>query len=446
MTRAQELLAQLETVVQSLKVEIETAQTVRVSTAAELIAALAVGGNIQLLRGTFSGNFTVTKPTTLVGERDAVLTPLDLLTPTLSVRSSDVSLSGFTIRNGAPDRDCVIVGSFTATDALLQPARVVLDGLSIEAGTKGGHRGIALHGSHHTVKHCRVTGFWEAGRDSQAIWAHNGPGPYVIEDNYLEASGETILLGGDRVKIPNCVPEDVIIRRNTCYKPDAWRTNGSTVKNSIEVKNGRRVLIEDNVCDGNWRSGQDGNPIVITVRNQYGDTPWVVVDDITVRGNVTRRCKDGYALAILGFDGNYTSQQSQTIRIEHNLFADSPNGFKIGNGVQASLIIRNNTLPAVTGNLMQLYDTRTVPVKSPLTFTANVAKSGAYGISGTNAGVGLPSLLAYTTLVDVSGNVLEKSAERNIPYPPGNTLVEPGGLQALIDPVTFKLRNGQAGY
>ena len=76
---------------------------------------------------------------------------------------------------------------------------------------------------------------------------------------------------------------------NTLAKPETWRALTGAVKNSLEFKAVRRALVENNVIDGNWKDGQDGSPILLTPRNQYGDTPWVVVEDVTIRGNIVRR-------------------------------------------------------------------------------------------------------------------------------------------------------------
>ena len=417
-----------------------------ISTAADLTAALKVGGTARLAPGIYQGNFIITKPTVLSGGADAVLVPLDMLAPTLSIQASDVTVTGLTVRNGAPDRECVVVGNIAATEAATQPNRVTLDGIRVEAGATGGHRGIALHGMNLTVKNSRVTGFWEAGRDAQAVWINNGPGPYTVENNYLEGSGENILVGGDSIKIPNVVPSDIVIRGNVVAKPDSWRTNGATVKNSIEVKIGRRVLIEGNTIDGNWRNGQDGSPILLTTRNQNGDNPWAVIDDVVVRANTTQRCADGFAVSILGADDAFASQQMQTVTIEGNLFRESPNGFRIGNGVATALTIRHNTLPAVQSNFLQFYDTRPTLMVSPFTFVANVVLQGEYGVSGTNLGSGLPTLTAYTKLLAFTDNIIEKNPARTNLLPPGNTWVEPGALATLLDPKTLKLLAGTAGY
>ncbi len=52
---------------------------------------------------------------------------------------------------------------------------------------------------------------------------YNGPGPWTVENNYLEASGENILIGGASPKIPNLVPADLTFRHNHLFKPLSWR-------------------------------------------------------------------------------------------------------------------------------------------------------------------------------------------------------------------------------
>lgn len=410
-----------------------------IRTAGDLMLACSTGGNYSLMDGTYVGNFTIRKPLTLSGSHGAVIFPLDIYVPPLTVMAPDVSLIGFKVLNGAPDREVVVVGDVAATDLLVQPRRVVLSKLLIEAGLKGGHRGIALHGAYIVVDQCRVTGFWEAGRDSQAIWINNGPGPYTITNNWLEASGENILVGGDRIMIQNMVPSDITIRGNTFYKPAAWKTNGASVKNSVELKAGQRVMITDNLIDGCWRGAQSGIPVLFTVRNQYGDNPWVIVDEVTFARNKVINCPDAAGVSILGRDDNYPSRQTAKVTIEGNLFRDSPIGIQVGNGVRDILIVRNNTFPAITNAIMKFYDTAGLPpasgaVRTPLTFERNVTKAGAYAFTGDGTAVGQQTLETYATTGLFNSNVIERSVERpGLIFPGANRLVDPGKLAALLD-------------
>src|SRR5215218_1125681 len=289
-----------------------------VTNATELADGLRTGGVIRLAPGRYPGNFVVAVDgTTVVGRTDlpdarvqpdavagVVLAPANPLTPTLQVTASHVNVTGLTVLNGAPDRETVVVGSATATDVLQQPDDVTFDRVAVLAGQSGGVRGFSLHTRKVSLIRSHVAGFWFRGRDAQAVFALNGPGPYILRDNYLEGSGENVMFGGGTIRIRDCVPGHVEVIGNTLAKPETWRALTGSVKNSLEFKAVRGALVEGNVLDGNWRDGQDGSAILLTPRNQNGDTPWVVVEDVTLRGNVVRRAADGYAVSILGRDNN----------------------------------------------------------------------------------------------------------------------------------------------
>jgi hypothetical protein len=427
-----------------------------VTNAEELTGALRAGGAIHLAPGRYVGNFVVgADGTSLVGRTDlpdvrvqpeavagVVLAPADPLIPALQVTASHVSVAGLTVLNGAPDRETVVVGSSTATDALQQPDDVTFDRVAVLAGESGGIRGFSLHTRKVSLIRSHVAGFWFRGRDSQAVLVLNGPGPYILRDNYLEGSGENVMFGGGTIRIRDCVPGQVEIVGNTLAKPDAWRALTGSVKNSLEFKAVRGALVEGNVLDGNWRDGQDGSAILLTPRNQNGDTPWVAVEDVTLRGNVVRRAVDGYAVSILGRDNNHPSGQTARVTIERNLFADARSGIRVVGGVEGALIIRRNTFPGITQNWFAFSGTGPLTL---LTVTGNVTRSGAYGISGDGkTPVGAPSL-ALTKVVAFSGNIIERTTERNVPWPDGNTLLAPGQLEKLLDG-QFRHPNGNVGY
>jgi hypothetical protein len=440
------LLDQIEAAVAALRAHLAPPETV-VTTSAGLTAALLAGGRIRLEAGAYPGNFAIrVNGTTLAGPLEAVLTPADGSKPTLSVLANDVTVTGLHVLGGIVQQTAVVVGDPDATSADAQPHRVTLDGVTVTAGPNGGAKGLALHGVDLTVTRSTVEGFRSNLKESQAIWINNGPGPYTITDNHLEGAGEVILIGGDHMPIAGNVPQHITVRGNTLLKPAAWRTQTPTLKNIFEVKCGRSVVLENNTLDGNWVQGQDGSSILLTARNQYGDTPQCGWDDVVVRGNTLRNAPQGYSLNILGSDNNYPSIQAQTLLVEHNLFVDASNGIRVSRGVATALIVRQNTWPAIGGSLLQFESPSVIAPLTPLTFTANVARSGAYGITLSNTTVGLPSLMASVTLVDWSGNIIEKTAARTIKWPAGTTLVEPGGLAALLDPTTYKLLAGGAGY
>lgn len=443
-----ELIDRLQAVLEQLRAAVTTpappAGGVTVTDAAGLTAALRTGGAITVAPGTYAGNFTIAKPTTIAGA-GATLVAADGFTPTLKVAADDVIVRGLAVQLGNPDRDAIVVGTLEATSAAAQPHRVRFEDVKVLPSAKGGgHRGFALHGSDITLARVSVLGFYEKGRDSQAVWISNGPGPYTVIDSILEASGENLLVGGATPGIVGMNPADITIRGNTLRKPESFRTLG-TVKNSFELKTGIRVLFEGNTIEGNWIDGQAGSPIVITVRGQ-GDCSWCTVDDVTIRGNTVRRAPDGFAVNVLGHDDAGPSGQLRKLTIERNLFAESANGIQILNGVADALVVTNNTMPRISGKFLQFASSP--KILTPITFSRNVLRTGDYGIMGDGStGPGLSSLLANARVVEFAGNVIEMSDQRTIPLPPNpGQVLKFGALAALLDPATFKLLAGGAGY
>ena len=115
-------------------------------------------------------------------------------------------------------------GSAGQSDPSQVPYEIVLDRLYVHGSpTVGQKRGIALNAATVTIRNCHISDIKAVGADAQAIGGWNGPGPYSIENNFLEASGEVMMFGGSDPYIANLVPSDVAIRYNLLTRPMAWR-------------------------------------------------------------------------------------------------------------------------------------------------------------------------------------------------------------------------------
>ncbi len=107
--------------------------------------------------------------------------------------------------------------------------RVWMHGTATDETTRGialgGSTNVAVVDSYFNDFHCiSITG---ACTDAQAISGGLGnlaQGPYKIDDNFLEASAESILFGGDGATI---TPADIEVARNHMFKPLTW-LSGST--------------------------------------------------------------------------------------------------------------------------------------------------------------------------------------------------------------------------
>jgi hypothetical protein len=293
----------------------------------------------------------------------------------------------------------------------------------------GSRRGLALNSGSTQVVGSYFADFKGKNQDTQAIMGWNGPGPYLIENNYLEAAAENLLFGGNDPSIPNLIPSDIVIRRNLITKKTAWMSQSWTVKNLIELKNAQRVLIEGNTIENNWAAGQQGYAIVFTPRNQNGTAPWSVVRDIAVQSNIIRHV--AAAFTICGYDDLATSQQTQNITIKNNLFYDVNTWWKAPNqnangwlavigGGPKNIEIDHNTVDNNGSTIILLYGGYAPTGKSILGFevTNNLLRDNSYGISGSGTQEGTASLTAYAPNAVVLNNAFGGGQIKL--YPTGN--------------------------
>jgi hypothetical protein len=301
--------------------------------------------------------------------------------------------------------DLIMLGNgTTAQNSLTQvPHHFVFDRCYIH-GLPNIHvkRGISVNSAYTDILNSYISEIKEVGTDTQAICGWNGPGPFRIINNYLEAAGENILFGGADIPIPNLVPSDIEIRQNYITKQLSWRIGDPSyagthwsVKNLFELKNAQRVTFDGNVLEYNWGDGQDGSAMLITPRNQSGAAPWTVVQDVQITNNVVRHSGNG--LQILGHDTYNLSLPSKRITIDNNLFVDidgatwnSAGKFAVIGGGGDQIIFNHNTV-FQSGNIMSIYGDPT----TNFVFNNNLLPHNVYGIIGDGGTAGLATLSLY---------------------------------------------------
>jgi hypothetical protein len=126
--------------------------------------------------------------------------------------------------NGAGDLIQLGASNASQTQLLGIPDKLVLDRIYMHGDPAlGQKRAISLNSADTTIKNSYVSDCKAVGQEAQAINGFNGPGPYLIENNYLEGAAENILFGGSDPIIPNLVPSNITVRGNYMTKPLAWR-------------------------------------------------------------------------------------------------------------------------------------------------------------------------------------------------------------------------------
>ncbi|MEN3340265.1 MAG: hypothetical protein V7647_3941 [Acidobacteriota bacterium] len=410
--------------------------------------------------------------------------------------------------------EIIRLGSSSETVAANQPHHLLLDRLYIHGDSKlGSKRGIALNSADTSILNSQISNIKAQGVDAQAICGWNGPGPFLIENNFLEASGENVMFGGSDPAIQGLVPANITIRRNLISKYTAWQkailstpasanavpvaggslpastyayrvvaygpcgngttcrsgatadasatlaTTGSvaitwsavsgatsyrvygrkagaetqywptsstslvdtgaagtaasvpsstgqmwTLKNLLELKNAKLVLIEGNIFENCWKADQKGYAVLLTPTNG-GLAAWTVVQDVTFQYNTVRHV--GAALMVNGRDTSHGSDYTHNIAIRHNLFTDvstkwgGPGGFLVaGNGTR-DVHVDHNTIDhdgfVVAGN---------GEANVRFVFTNNLSRHNQWGIYGDGHGAGFDSINIYFPGITMRRNVL----------------------------------------
>ena len=341
-------------------------------------------------------------------------------------------LIGIEFKPGSPTAavyDLIDLGDGSASQNSLAsvPHDIIIDRCYIHGDRSGElKRGIALNSASTQVINSYIAGFKEVGADSQAIAGWNGPGPYQIINNYLEAAAENVMFGGSDPHIQNLVPSDIQIERNHFTKPLEWRNSRWQVKNLLELKNAQRVTIEGNLFENCWQAAQGGTALVLTPRNQENTAPWSTVNNVVVRNNVI--CHVNNVIGLLSTDDTNRSRTSHDLTVSNNLcwdvsaknWGDGSTGglfFSLNGPGAANINIVHNT---VVESGMGLVSEQNVTVTG-LIIRDNLMHwqiLGGDGLAGTEA---LNKFASNTWAVDHNVIVMDDTSYWPGKYPQGNS-------------------------
>jgi hypothetical protein len=170
------------------------------------------------------------------------------------------------------------------------------------------------------------------------------------------------------------------------------------------------------VFEHNWADGQNGIAILFTVRNQDGQAPWSVVQDVTFSRNVVRHAGGG--IAVLGLDDVHPSQRTRRILVEDSVFDDVDGArwggrgrlFQMVNGT-ADVVIEHVT-GLQTGDVLGA----DMAAHTGFVFRNNIAADNGLGVVAT--GGSLANIATYFPGAVFTGNALV--AGRSTDYPAGN--------------------------
>jgi regulation of enolase protein 1 (concanavalin A-like superfamily) len=323
--------------------------------------------------------------------------------------------------------DLVKLGSWGDDQNTLDrvPHHLVFDRCYIHGDSGDLKRGVALNSASTEILNSYLSDIHVRGQEAQAICGWNGPGPFRIINNYIEAAGENLMFGGALPDIPNLIPSDIEIRRNHIYKQPSWR-GVWTVKNLLEMKNARRVLVDGNLLEYCWTDAQQGYAILFTPRPSDSG-PAAVVEDITFTNNIVRNV--AAVFHIQGSDSLYeadpSSLRTRRIQIANNLFTNIDGAAWAGDGcfmkigAAQAVTVEHNTI-LQTGAITKTWG----GVSENFIFRNNIARHNEYGISGDYREPGNPTINTYFpgSIITANAIITEGSVYWNTDqmYPPGN--------------------------
>jgi len=364
-----------------------------------------------------------------------------------------------------PSANCF---SYFLIDMPAAPGKALPDSITVDrcyvhgSDTQDVRAGVVANGTNVAVIDSYISDIHQGTLDSQAIRAYWTPGPIKVVNNFLSATTENLMFGGAGGADNPYVPSDIEIRNNHFFKPEEWAVPGKTlppaaqwsVKNSLEFKNARRVLVSGNVFENNWAGAQRGFAIVLTVRTSDSGNI-AVVNDITIENNVLKNVASGFntlehddqcTLLRAPFCNN--PGEAKRWKIANNLIllrsAAAPGGLRpTALGVSpdlADVVFQHNTVVAAAGTScwasLYFYVTgetelpREKSITHNLWITDNVLcrpPSGDFGGQGT---AGLISYMGDPAPLETrfTGNIILAPSDSSATSVPGGNLMTRGPI------------------
>jgi hypothetical protein len=281
----------------------------------------------------------------------------------------------------------VSLGDGSETSSSQFPTDIVIDRCYIHGADTGNYRhGVTMNGVREAVIESYVTKFNDTGSQSSGVGGWNGPGPFKIVNNFIDALGENIIFGGSIPTIAGLLPSDIEVRRNFVTKTAApGTTNGC---NLFELKYAQRVLVEGNIFEKNWTSCQDGTAVLLkSVAQSGGNCNWCVTQNVTFRDNIVRHAGACFNIAAVT-EGN--ALPLNHVRIE-NVVCDDISGGAPWTGSGKLMIVQDGmgqypsdvqvvhlTGLTQTGNIIAVVTTDSAP---NFVWTYNLTERQCYGIN-----------------------------------------------------------------
>jgi len=307
----------------------------------------------------------------------------------------------------------VTIGNANTSSTTL-PHHIVFDRCYVHGNANSSdRRGIEMDGAYVAVVDSYISNFQDGnGADSQGLWAYNTTGPLQIRNNYIEAATENVMFGGGDSRAATLVPTSIEIRNNHFYKPLTLITSKYAVKNLLEFKAARRVLVTGNTFENSPTKSQTGFALLITPNNG-GSAPWTVTSDIAIVDNKFINVGSGINFQGLG-TGSPTLLSARILVRDNIICVSRLNGgggraFQFIDGGSDYTITHNTIIDTAPAAMYPDPYVGLVDSNRKITnfvFTNNLATFTTYGFFGSGVGEGTRALNGDFTSWTFSRNVI----------------------------------------
>jgi hypothetical protein len=317
----------------------------------------------------------------------------------------------------------------------------------------GAHLGISANAANVTVRKSYFKDIIEKGRDAQAIKGWNGCQNLLVDDCYLEASGENMMFGGADSASPAMTSQDIVIRDCTFAKQynDAWKA--ASIKCLFEIKNVKRLTMDRCLLENNWaRDWSTGVAIMLKACNGSGGETWATCEDVTLQNLVLRNI--GSVFGLIG--KNDSARISDWMRrvtlrniLAYNInvapWLGSGHGCPVANGVEGGFTMDHITMHT---NAHSWLDFRTdsgyTKSPGPLVVTNSMLAEGSYGYFSEDHGIGFAAVEKDWSGTTLAGNVWKAGSRAQGTMPPNNLRLTAAAWDASLGPDHLVIAGSEA--
>jgi hypothetical protein len=170
------------------------------------------------------------------------------------------------------------------------PHHITIDRMYMHGASNVNIRAAAcpLNGDHVALINSYISEIHCDDQETHGTYFWMQKGPVKMNNNYIEGTGQSVIVGGSESNWPGVVVADIEAQYNTFAKDPAWNGVWHDIKTIFEMKAGRRALIAGNTVQYNWNdpvAGWKGMTFTFKTVNQSGsaNVPYWRNCDVTVR-------------------------------------------------------------------------------------------------------------------------------------------------------------------